>query len=103
MFNFKKYNYKFSIESLSIYKTKFRHKICYKPAYKFLLFKSSTSQAISCRLFKDGKYLKMYKNCKKFYLKYFIYHMKTINLGNNLFLEAFENYQMLRDFDRALF
>ena len=81
----------------------FKHKICYKKKYQFLNLKHTPSYAITNRIMKKGKVLKIYKIFKKFYYKDMLYKNfhKIPPLSNFLFF--FNKYYSFRDFDRVLY
>ena len=56
----------FSIQQLTAQRLKFQHKICFKDDNQHLRGKSTPTLAITGRLFRDGKQLRLYKNCNKF-------------------------------------
>ena len=97
-----KYIYKFSIQQLINQRVKFQHKICYKVNSLNLKLKSTPTQSLTNRFFRDGKFLKLYKNCNNFYFKNII--TNVINLPqNNEFKNLFYLYQSFTDFNRVLF
>lgn len=95
-------HYKFSTDSITNYRSKFHFKICYRPATAHLLKKMLPTTALSNRLFKDGKFLQVYKNCNKFYLQKIISIVKSLPT-NNEFRSAFLQYKSFMDFNRVLF
>lgn len=99
---YKKLKNNFCIVDLLSNKKNFQYKICYKKKYSFLNLKNSTTQSISNRLMKRGKFLKVYKLLKKFYYNYILKtKFKSIPLMSN-FLFFYNKYQSFRDFDRVL-
>lgn len=94
--------YKFSTQQLINQRVKFQHKICYKENLLNLKLKSTPTSAISSRLFRDGKNLKLYKNCNKFFIKTILNNINTLP-QNNEFKNLFNLYQSFTDFNRVLF
>ena len=96
------YIYNFSIQQLLNQRVKFQHKICYKTNLLQLRLKSTPTQALTNRLFRDGKFLKLYKNCNNFYLKNVLTSISNLP-QNNEFKNLYNLYQSFTDFNRVLF
>jgi hypothetical protein len=97
-----KFFFNFSIQQLTAQRVKFQHKICFKTDRSHLRLKTTPTLALTNRFFRDGKALRLYKNCNKFYLENVL-----INIGklsqNNEFKNLFFLYQSFTDFNRVLF
>jgi hypothetical protein len=97
-----KFFFNFSIQQLTAQRLKFQHKICFKTDRSHLRLKTTPTLALTNRFFRDGKALRLYKNCNKFYLENVL-----INIGklsqNNEFKNLFFLYQSFTDFNRVLF
>lgn len=94
--------HKFSIQQLGTQRLKFKHKICFKNSLKQLALKSTPTIAITTRLLKDGKFLKLYKLCQKIFIKVMLYQIDKLPY-NNEFKNLFFQYQSFKDFNRVLF
>lgn len=95
-------NYSFSTDTITNYRSKFHYKICYRPTTLHLLKKMLPTIALSNRLFKDGKFLRVYKNCNKFYIYTVLRNAKLLP-PNNEFKNALQYYKSFMDFNRVLF
>lgn len=94
--------YHFSTDSITNYRTKFHFKICYRPVTKNLLRKTLPTMALTNRLFKNGKFLRVYKNCNKFYLLKIVKNIKLLP-PNNEFKNTFLLHRSFMDFNRVLY
>lgn len=94
---------KFSIDSLSLLRNNYNHKICYKSKYKFLNLKLTPSQSLANRLTKKSNFLKSYKIIKKFYYNFLLKKMFQKLPINCNFVFFYKKYYSFRDFDRVLF
>lgn len=94
--------YNFSVQQLGKQRIKFQHKICFKTGIQHLKLKTSPTTAITCRLFRDGNFLRLYKLCLKSYISILL---KVVNYlpQNNEFKNLFYQYYSFRDFNRSLF
>ena len=93
---------KFSIQQLVTQRSKFQHKICYKSDRLELRGKSTPSLSLASRLFRDGKNLRLYKNCNKFFIEKLLKNIPVLP-QNNEFKNLFYQYQSFTDFNRVLF
>ena len=92
----------FSIQQLTAQRLKFQHKICFKDDNQHLRGKSTPTLAITGRLFRDGKQLRLYKNCNKFFIQSIFKNISNLS-PNNEFKNLFYQYQSFTDFNRVLF
>ncbi len=92
----------FSTQQLAQQRLKFSHKICFKVDRQPLKLKSTPTISLSCRLFRDGNFLRLYKNCQYFFIKILLYKINSLP-HNNEFKNLFYQYQSFRDFNRVLF
>ncbi len=94
--------YNFSIEQMGNQRIKFQHKISFKNDRVPLKLKTTPTIAITARLQKDGKILKLYKNCQKFYINIVLPVVDQLS-PNNEFKNFFHHHQSFKDFNRVLF
>lgn len=92
----------FSIQQLGKQRVSFKHKICFRPALEHLQLKTTPTSAITGRLIRDGKFLRIYKLLRTSLLT------KVINTAsqlphNNEFKNLYYRYYSFRDLDRVLF
>lgn len=104
MRNINKYQkYFFCVKSISLLRNSFHSKICFQEKYKFLTLKYTPTYAISNRIMKKGKFLKIYKLVKKsFNYKLLFLDLKKISISSN-FLFFYKRYYSFRDSDRVFF
>lgn len=95
-------SFQFSVDQIGNQRLKFQHKICFKNDRLSLKLKTSPTLAIVGRLFRDGKFIRMYKNCQKFYIKYVMPSIHRLP-PNNQFKNFFLFHQSFKDFNRVLF
>ena len=92
----------FSVFDIGYMRQEFQHKICYKKKRAFLNLKNTPTKSLSTRLMKTGKFLKIYKLLRMYYLHFIIknncFH---VPLASN-FLFFYQRYQSFKDFDRVL-
>lgn len=93
---------KFSIQQLGAQRDKFKHKICFNASKNDLKLKSTPAIALTSRTFRDGKFLKAYKNCNKFFINIILKQISKLSY-NNEFKNYFHQYQSFRDLNRVLF
>jgi hypothetical protein len=94
--------YNFSLKQLSNQRLKFQHKICFKDSIKHLRLKTTPAIAMSSRLYRDGNFLRLYKQLQKS----FVYKLLPNISGlpqNNEFKNLFKQYQSFSDINRVLF
>lgn len=94
--------FNFSLKQLSSQRLKFQHKICFKESLQHLRLKSTPAIAVSSRLYRDGNFLRLYKQLQKS----FIYKLLPIISSlpqNNEFKNLFKQYQSFSDINRVLF
>lgn len=94
--------FKFSIQQLAFQRTKFQHKICFKPSLSYLKLKTTPSIAVTSRLFRDGNFLKLYKQIQ---VAFQTHLLPRVNLlpPNNEFKNLYDQYESFRDINRVLF
>lgn len=92
----------FSIQQLTSQRVKFQHKICFKLDRQSLRLKTTPTLALTTRFFRDGKLLRLYKNCNKFFLENILVNIPKLS-QNNEFKNLFYLYQSFTDFNRVLF
>ena len=98
--SFLKFN--FSIQQLAKQRLKFQHKICFRDTNDHLRLKSLPSNAIATRLFRDGNFLRLYKQSQKSFTSILLKLVRNLP-HNNEFKNLFERYFSFRDFNRVLF
>ena len=94
--------YNFSIDQMGNQRIKFQHKISFKNDRVPLKLKTTPTIAITARVQKDGKILKLYKNCQKFYINIVLPGIDQLS-PNNEFKNFFHHHQSFKDFNRVLF
>lgn len=94
--------FKFSVQQLGSQRVKFQQKICFRSDRQNLRLKTTPTVAVSARLFRDGNFLRLYKNCQKAYIGILLKLIKRLP-HNNEFKNLFYQYYSFRDFNRALF
>lgn len=92
----------FSVQQLGKQRLSFKHKICFKNSLDHLQLKTTPTLAVTGRLFRDGKFLRIYKLLRKSVLA------KVSNTAhqlphNNEFKNLYYRYYSFRDLDRVLF
>jgi hypothetical protein len=94
--------FNFSVQQLGVQREKFQHKICFKKDLNHLRLKSSPALAVTTRLFRDGNFLRLYKQLQKSFL---INLLSTVHSlpHNNEFKNLYYQYQSFRDLNRILF
>lgn len=92
----------FSMQQLSSQRVKFQHKICFRDTNSHLKLKTTPAMAIACRLFRDGNFLRMYKQTHKAFVFDLIKLVDYLPY-NNEFKNLFNQYESFRDFNRVLF
>lgn len=92
----------FSVQQLGNQRVKFQHKICFREDLTHLKLKTTPAIAISSRLFRDGKNLRIYKKLQKSFLNKLLLIVKYLP-HNNEFKNLFYQYESFRDINRVLF
>lgn len=92
----------FSMHQLSTQRIKFQHKICYRETNSHLKLKTTPAVAVACRLFRDGNFLRIYKQTQKAFVFDLIKQVRTLP-HNNEFKNLFNQYESFKDFNRVLF
>ena len=92
----------FSIKQLSSQRLKFQHKICFKDDLSHLKLKSTPTKSITSRLYKDGNFLRIYKQLQKMFLNDLIPNVYKLP-QNNEFKNIYIQNQSFCDMDRVLF
>lgn len=94
--------FNFSVYQLAKQRLKFQHKICFREVNTHLRLKSSPVLSVTSRLFRDGNFLRLYKQSQ---LAFTNKLMKEVFLlpQNNEFKNLFDRYYSFRDFNRILF
>jgi hypothetical protein len=96
-------HYQFGVNNQQILRNKFKYKIAYKEKYKFLKLKYTPTTAISTRLMRQGKFLKIYKLFKNYFYSYLLFkNFKNIPVSSD-FLFFYQRYFSFRDSDRVLY
>lgn len=90
------------MQQLATQRSKFQHKICFKPANDYLKLKTTPTIAIAARLFRDGHFLRLYKKCLKVFVDLIVTEVNYLP-QNNEFKNVFQRYDSFRDFNRVLF
>ncbi len=99
---FLKLSYNFSMQQLAKQRVKFQHKICFRPTNIHLKLKSNPAIAIASRLFRDGNFLRLYKNSQKSFINILLNIVESFP-QNNEFRNLFERHISFRDFSRVLY
>lgn len=94
--------YSFSVQQLGKQRLKFQHKICFKPTLSHLRLKTTPTTAIAGRLFRDGNFLRLYKNTQRSFFKLLVSTVDSLP-HNNEFKNLYIRYFSFRDFNRVLF
>lgn len=94
--------YKFSIQQLSNQRNKFKQKICFKPSLAHLKLKTTPALAVASRLFRDGNFIRIYKQLQKSFLSTLLPSVNSLP-QNNEFKNLFNQYHSFRDINRVLF
>ncbi len=97
-----KLNFSFSMQQLAKQRVKFQHKICFRPTNSHLKLKTTPSTALASRLFRDGNFLRLYKNCQKSFANILLNSIDSLP-HNNEFKNLFERHISFRDFSRVLY
>jgi hypothetical protein len=92
----------FSLKQLSNQRVKFQHKICFKNELTHLRLKSTPTKAITSRLYKNGNFLRIYKQLQKMFLNNLIPNVFMLP-QNNEFKNIYIQNQSFCDMDRVLF
>lgn len=92
----------FSMHQLSTQRVKFQHKICFKESNSHLKLKTTPAVSIASRLFRDGNFLRLYKQCQKSFVFDLTEQVKSLP-HNNEFKNLYNQYESFRDFNRVLF
>lgn len=92
----------FSVQQLAKQRVAFRHKICFKDSLNYLGLKTTPTMAITARLFRDGKFLRLYRQTQKAFFKYILTIVHQLP-HNNEFKNLYLRYYSFRDFNRILF
>lgn len=94
--------YYFSLKQISKQRLKFQHKICFKTDLKHLRLKTTPSISVASRLYRDGSFLKMYKNLQKSFLYLLLPNVNQL-AQNNEFSNLYQQYESFCDINRVLF
>lgn len=92
----------FSVQQLAKQRVAFRHKICFKESLTYLGLKTTPTIAVTARLFRDGNFLRLYRQTQKAFFKY-IPSLVAQLPHNNEFKNLYFRYYSFRDFNRILF
>ncbi len=99
VFNLK---FSYSVQQLGKQRIKFQHKICFKPSNEHLKLKTMPAISIASRLFRDGNFLRLYKQSQKSFI-YILLNVINQLPHNNEFKNLFDRHFSFRDFNRVLF
>lgn len=94
--------FQFSVHQLAKQRVKFQHKICFRPENEHLRLKSMPAVSIATRLFRDGNFLRLYKQSQKSFSTVLLKMVSSLP-HNNEFKNLFERHFSFRDFNRVLF
>jgi hypothetical protein len=92
----------FSIKQLSSQRARFQHKICFREDLTHLRLKSTPTKSITCRLYRDGNFLRIYKQLQKTFLNNLLPNVYQLP-QNNEFKNLYDQNQAFCDMDRVLF
>lgn len=92
----------FSVQQLGKQRVSFRHKICFKESLNYLGLKTTPTIAITARLFRDGNFLRLYRQTQRAFFKYILNIVPHLP-HNNEFKNLYFRYYSFRDFNRILF
>lgn len=90
------------MQQLRTQRVKFQHKICFREANAHLRLKSTPTIDVACRLFRDGNFLRLYKQTQKAFIFDLIKLVDSLPY-NNEFKNLYNQYESFRDFNRVLF
>lgn len=94
--------FKFSVQQLSTQRVKFQHKICFKESLAHLRLKSTPAISMASRLYRDGNFLRMYKQLQKAFLTILLKNVSSLP-QNNEFKNLYNQYQSFCDINRVLY
>ena len=94
--------YNFSITQMSTQRIKFQHKICFKESLHHLRLKTTPAIAVASRLYRDGNFLRIYKQLQKSFLIKLLTNVKFLP-QNNEFKNLYNQYQSFCDINRVLY
>lgn len=94
--------FQFSVHQLAKQRVKFQHKICFRSDIEHLRLKSMPAVSIATRLFRDGNFLRLYKQSQKSFTTILLNLVPNLP-HNNEFKNLFERHFSFRDFNRVLF
>ena len=92
----------FSVQQLAKQRVAFKHKICFRESLTHLGLKTTPTIAIASRLFRDGNFLRLYRQTQNAFFKYITAVVPQLP-HNNEFKNLYIRYYSFRDFDRILF
>lgn len=97
-----KSKYNFSLQQLSLQRLKFQHKMCFKPSLNHLRLKTTPAIAVGARLFRDGNFLRVYKQLQRSFQTHLLPQVSKL-APNNEFKNLYARYRSFRDINRVLF
>lgn len=100
--NLQKLQYHFSLKQISKQRLKFQHKICFKKTLSHLRLKTTPGISIASRLYRDGNFLRLYKNLQKSFLNILLPNIGQLP-QNNEFNNLYQQYESFCDINRVLF